>query len=34
MNVFKRCSVMLLAWAALQGAAQAEAYVDVLDLPA
>ncbi|UVL58853.1 YCF48-related protein [Pseudomonas sp. B21-012] len=34
MAFFKRCSVMLLAWAALQGAARAEPYVDVLDLPA
>ncbi|MNN03359.1 Ycf48-like protein precursor [compost metagenome] len=34
MDMFKRCSVLLLAWAALQGAVQAEPYVDVLDLPA
>ncbi|MGF6590119.1 WD40/YVTN/BNR-like repeat-containing protein [Pseudomonas sp. 2835] len=34
MDVFKRCSLTLLAWAALHGAVQAEPYVDVLDLPA
>ena len=34
MSVFKRCSVVVLALAALQGAAQAAPFTDVLDLPA
>lgn len=34
MSVFKRCSVAMLFWAALQGAAQAAPFTDVLDLPA
>lgn len=34
MSVFKRCSVAMLVWAALQGAAQAAPFTDVLDLPA
>ncbi|WJD72858.1 YCF48-related protein [Pseudomonas asiatica] len=34
MSVFKRCSAVVLALAALQGAAQAAPFTDVLDLPA
>ncbi|WP_200625984.1 WD40/YVTN/BNR-like repeat-containing protein [Pseudomonas sp. LAM2023] len=34
MSVFKRCSVVLLALATLQGAVQAAPFTDVLDLPA
>ncbi|WP_313201162.1 YCF48-related protein [Pseudomonas sp.] len=34
MSVFKRCSVAMLVWVALQGAAQAAPFTDVLDLPA
>ncbi|MCE5990177.1 YCF48-related protein [Pseudomonas sp. LM20] len=34
MSVFKRCSVVVLTLAALQGAAQAAPFTDVLDLPA
>ncbi|MFJ4067824.1 WD40/YVTN/BNR-like repeat-containing protein [Pseudomonas sp. NPDC089996] len=34
MSVFKRCSVAMLLWAALHGAAQAGPFTDVLDLPA
>ncbi|WP_372030242.1 WD40/YVTN/BNR-like repeat-containing protein [Pseudomonas kurunegalensis] len=34
MSVFKRCSVVMLALAALQGTAQAAPFTDVLDVPA
>lgn len=34
MSVFKRCSVAMLLWGALQGAPQAAPFTDVLDLPA
>ncbi|MGY4527285.1 WD40/YVTN/BNR-like repeat-containing protein [Pseudomonas sp. TE21394] len=34
MSVFKRCSVVMLALATLQGAVQAAPFTDVLDLPA
>ena len=34
MSVFKRCGVAMLVWGALQGAAQAAPFTDVLDLPA
>ncbi|PSS57891.1 YCF48-related protein [Pseudomonas sp. BBP2017] len=34
MYFLKRCTALLLTWAALQGAAQAAPYMDVLDLPA
>ena len=34
MSVFKRCSLVMLALAALQGAAQAAPFTDVLDVPA
>ena len=34
MSVFKRCSVVMLALVALQGAALAAPFTDVLDVPA
>ncbi|KJK07425.1 MULTISPECIES: YCF48-related protein [Pseudomonas] len=34
MFFLKRCTALMLTWAALQGAAQAAPYMDVLDMPA